>query len=120
MKVNNVNGPCGLVLTSAFGPVATARSCDIGQALSNQAGTLTAQLLGGPVHATLGLSDDVSYKGTKSYSPIPCNTKNVAELFPPLVTKCGRGGLTEYVSPGPSRNSSLGSRSKSLICPSIT
>ena len=36
----------------------------------------------------------VLVKGTKSYSPMPCSTRNVAELSPPLVTRCGRRGAT--------------------------
>src|SRR5687767_14948340 len=36
----------------------------------------------------------VSSSGTKSYSPIPWSTRNVAEASPPLVTRCGRRGGT--------------------------
>ena len=32
--------------------------------------------------------------GTKSYSPMPCSTRNTAELSPALVTRCGRFGGT--------------------------
>ena len=32
--------------------------------------------------------------GTKSYSPIPCSTKNTADVSPPLVTRSGRLGGT--------------------------
>src|SRR5215470_17618478 len=33
--------------------------------------------------------------GTKSYSPTPCRTRNVADVSPALVTRCGRPGGTE-------------------------
>src|SRR6516164_7015302 len=46
--------------------------------------------------------------GTKSYSPIPWRTRNVADLSPALVTRCGRLGATEKVSPGLRTTSSLG------------
>ena len=32
--------------------------------------------------------------GTKSYSPMPCRTRNVAEDSPALVTRCARLGFT--------------------------
>src|SRR5262249_41567369 len=37
----------------------------------------------------------VSTNGTKSYSPIPCRTRNTADASPALVTRCGRFGGTE-------------------------
>src|SRR6266508_3777849 len=42
------------------------------------------------LNITLGL--DTS--GTKSYSPTPCRTRKVSDFVPPLVTRCGRAGLT--------------------------
>jgi hypothetical protein len=46
--------------------------------------------------------------GTKSYSPMPCNTRNTAEVSPAFVTRCGRLGGTEKVSPRARHTSSFG------------
>jgi len=62
----------------------------------------------------------VSANGTKSYSPMPCRTRNTADASPALVTRCGRFGGTEYVSPAVSRTSSLGPWRKMRMAPLTT
>src|SRR5207247_8280135 len=58
--------------------------------------------------------------GTKSYSPIPCRTRNTADVSPALVTRCGRFGGTEKVWPRDRRTSSFGCWRKTRIVPSRT
>src|SRR2546429_4896079 len=73
------------------------------------------EVLRGRRAVALHPAKELQVSGTKSYSPIPCSTRNVAEVSPPLITKCGRFGRTANVSPGPRRTSSLGSRRKMRI-----
>src|SRR6478672_9040071 len=62
----------------------------------------------------------IQVRGTKSYSPRPWRTRNTADVFPALVTRCGRFGGTEKVWPRSTNACSFGSWRKMRIAPSMT
>jgi hypothetical protein len=57
----------------------------------------------------------------KSYSPIPCSTRNVADVVPALVTRCSRpAGTGPHGCPGSRSTCWSGSRKATRIRPSRT
>jgi hypothetical protein len=58
-------------------------------------------------------------RGTKSYSPTPCRTRNTAEVSPAFVTRCGGLGGTAKDWPGVSSTFSFGSCRKIWIDPVV-